>query len=319
MISKMAVLSLKAETAEGVLSQPTATGCFLVEDLDCDLDWDPDEPNYFTSTGRKHEDIPGNGSITITGKIHIKGSGSTGTTTYTEPDWIHVMRACGCFGHQTTGATMGSLTIQESPTPNATGTSYSGLMNVNGKRYLAAGLRGDGTFEGVVGRALKFAFSLQGAVYSVGDATILTPSGMNTTVAPVFFNSIAAFAYDSYNALISRLSLSLGNDVQPNTDPNATYGILSYGITDRNPRGEMDPRECTTGTYNWHAKMLALTQGALRFKIGRAATGTYVDFQAPQVQIPNYKKGDRNGWLVNNAPLKFCGDESNAPWVMYLT
>jgi len=74
----------------------------------------------------------------------------------------------------------------------------------------------------------------------------------------------------------------------------------------------MDPRECTTGTYDFWTKALAITKGVFAFKIGAAAN--YITFGAPAAQLPNYKRDDRNGWLINAAPVKYCGSSGDDEW-----
>jgi len=308
MITKMAILALKMETAEGVLNTPLAADCIIVEDLDVSTSFGADEPDYYTGSLSKSEDIPGSESMTITGKVHMKGSGSTGITTYTEPDWINIPKCCGNNVTQATGVTIrGELDIRPHPNPNATGTSASGIVNINGKRYMGAGFRGDLSFEHEVSRAVKASFTLQGALYSIGDAAILVPSGLDTTKAPVWHNASTAFSYDTYEALVSKLTVSMNNDVQPCLTPNSTYGILSYGIVDRDSRGEIDAKEVTSGTYNFSGKARGGTSGVLTYGISKGGvTGTYVDFYAGAAQLPDYNKGERNGWLIAVTPVKYC-------------
>ena len=316
MITKMAILALKMETTEGVLNTPTGSECIIVEDLDVQTSFGPDEPNYYTGSLSKSEDIPGSETMTITGKVHLKGSGSTGITTYTEPDWINIVKCSGYHVTQATGiTTYGCLDIRPSPAPNATGTSASGIVNVNGKRYMGAGFRGDITWEHEVSKVVKGNFTLQGALYSISDATILSPSGLDATKPPVWHNHSTCFSYDGYNALVSKLTVGMGNDVQPNLSPCSTYGVLSFGIVDRNCRGEMDPREVTTGTYDFPGKARGGTSGVMEYGISKGgATGSHVDFYAGAVQLPDYNKGDRNGWLTANVPTKYCrvsGDDEH--------
>ena len=319
MITKLAVLSLKEESGEGTLTTPTVTDCLVVEDLDVKTSFDPDAVNAYSASLSKYEDIAGNESITITGKVFVKGSGYTGTGAYTEPNYGPLLRACGAHITASTSAPTGAasaMDIMPAPDPNAK--SYSALVNINGKQYLAAGVRGDGGLEMVVGRGIRFAFTLQGALYSITGAAILTPSGLNTTIPPVFHKGSTAFTYDNYEALISRLTLNLGNKVEPNTSPNATYGIVSYVITDRDARGEMDAREVATATYNIHSQTRANDKNVLTFKIG-SARGNYVEFYGPSVQLTDYSPGDRNGLLVANTPLKYCRSTGNDEWRIRLS
>jgi len=313
MITKLAVLAVKLETSEGVLNTPAAANCIIVEDLDCKTSFGTDEPDYYTGSLSKDEDIPGSETVTFTGKIHMKGSGSTGITTYTEPDWVAIPKCCGYHFTQATGiSTYGCLDMRPHPSPCATGLSASIIYNVNGKRFIGVGCRGDIGAEHEVSLAVKMPFTIQGALYSIDDAAILVPSGLDTTKAPVWHNASTAFSYDAYEALVSKLTVNMNNDVQPNLTPNATYGVLSFGIVDRDVRGEMDAREVTAGTYNWHGKVRGGTGGVIQYGIAKGgATGSHVDFYAGKAQLTDYDKGDRNGFVIANTPVKYCGLTGN--------
>jgi len=320
MITKLGVLALAMETGDGVLNTPTGSDVIFVEDLNVSTSFDNDEPDYYTGSLSKEEDIPGKETITITGKFHLKGSGSTGITTYTEPDWINLVKCAGCNVTQTTGVTTyGELDIRPHPAPNATGTSASALANFNGKRYLGVGCRNNIVFEHEVGRPVKGSFTLEGALQSISDATILTPSGQDTTVAPIWANATTAFTYDGYEALVSRLTLDLQNELNQDETPNATYGVRSYAIVNRDARGEMDAREVTTGTYDWSGKVQGATGGVLTYEIARGgATGTYVKLYAGAVQLTNYDPTDRNGFLVAQTPIKYTRVSGNDEWYIRL-
>lgn len=179
----------------------------------------------------------------------------------------------------------------------------------HGILHKATGCRGTVKLSAKVNEIAKLAFEFQGLYAGPTDSGAL-PAATYPSVVPPIFRS-AAFAYDSYAAIIAALEIDLGNSIAKRTDANSATGIKEFYVADRVVTGSVDPEAPALSTYNPWTKMLAGNEAALTATIGSAA-GNRCVITAPKVAISDLKYGDREKILTYAMPLAFnpnAGDD----------
>lgn len=228
--------------------------------------------------------IPGTRLAQISFKVENKGSGTAGTA----PAVGKFFKACG-FGEvvvAVTSVTYAPISAIAS-IPTLTIAVY-----VDGVRKQIKGARGNVTYSAKNGEPGMYEFTFIGVYDAVTDQSLLTPSGVETTV-PVALQS-ALFSINSFAAFVSQVSFDMGNTLAPRADINSASGYISTLLTKRKPTASFDPELELVATHDFYGRWLAATTGALTWKHSGSA-GNICTFSAPACQYVKIGDGDREG------------------------
>lgn len=293
-LSNRQVVAAKIEVTEGT-AETLAAADANVQILE-PAKWEPNismfERKLLDVSYSNFKQIPGTRLATISFKVENKGSGTAGTA----PALGKLFKACG-LGETVVAST--SVTYAPvsalASVPTLTVAIYQ-----DGVRKQIRGARGNVKYSAKNGEPGMFEFTFLGVYDAVTDQTLLTPSGVETTV-PVALLS-ALFSVASFSAFISQISFDMGNTLAPRPDINQASGYISTLLTGRKPTGGFDPELELVATHDWYGRWLAGTTGALTWKHAGSA-GNICTFSVPVCQYTKVSDGDREG--VALAPVEF--------------
>ncbi len=300
-LSNRQIVAAKIESAEGT-AETLAAADANAQILE-PAKWEPNiamfERNLLDVSLSSFKQIPGTRLATISFKVENKGSGAAGTA----PALGKLFKACG-LGETVVAVT--SVTYAPvsalASTPTLTLAIYQ-----DGVRKQLKGARGNVKYSAKNGEPGMFEFTFLGVYDAVTDQSLLTPSGVETTV-PVALLS-ALFSVASFSAFVSTISFDMGNKLTPRPDINAASGYISTLLTSRTPKGSFDPELELVATHDWYGRWLAGTTGALTWKHPGAA-GNICIFTVPACQYIKINDGDRDGVAI--APVEFLMPRSAA-------
>lgn len=283
--SNRVVMAAKVETTEGTaIALAGADANNLIMDPKFDADIPMFARQFINNSLSPHKQIATTRGGAIGFKCEVKGSGTAGTA----PAFGKLLRACG-FGETVVGATSVTYAPKSAiaDVPTLTLATYR-----DGVRKAIKGARGNVKYNAKSGEPGVLEFEFIGVYDAVTDASILTPSGVETTSPPSLLS--AAFSIASFAAFVSQISFDMANVLERRGDINTDSGFISTLLTGREPKGSFDPEDELVATHDFYGKWLAATTGALTWKHG-ATAGNICTFTAPAVQYTKIGEGDRNG------------------------
>jgi hypothetical protein len=191
----------------------------------------------------------------ITFKAELKGSGTAGTA----PEIGQALRCCA-LGETIVVST--SVTYEPVSTGHESATIY---YYQDGRLSKMLGCRGTVTFDAEAGALGMASFEFTGHDGGLVDATFPTLTYESTVPVP-FIN--ISFSIDSYDAVISSLSLDAGNNLVTPSNIRDSNGFGEVRISSRDPSGTIDPEAVLLGTKDWDAawkagSLMALTTGVV--------------------------------------------------------
>lgn len=284
MISQKSLILAKVETTYGTDPTPTTTSdAVQVYNVELELKRDTNSRQPMDVSLSPLSPVMGAGDAKISFECDLKGSGTAGTP----PDWAVLHKACGWAETDTTNTD--TYLPDDTPTDSVTLYVYK-----DGLLYKLLGARGDvkHTFE--AGKIVKLKYDLQARYAIPTDATMPTAATFDTTKPVVAVGS--TFTFGSYAAIIEKLELGLNNEVVKNSCLNAAYGVHSFEITGRKPKGKMTVNAVLRATTNadFWSYMDAGTTKALSIVIG-ATAGNIATITAPVCTITSVKPVSKNG------------------------
>lgn len=225
--------------------------------------------------------------ISVSFDVEIKGSGSAGTA----PEIGPLLRACAMT--ETIVAST-SVTYAPTSTPTLHESIYFYLYE-DGLRYKVGGCRGSYTMSMAVAQKGMMSFKFIGHFSGPADVSIVSPT-YNSTVPPVVIG--AAFAVDSYSAIITKLDIDTGITVATPDNIAAADGYGDIRITAMAPTFTIDPEAVLVATYGFVTKWqssgaYAMTTGTIGSTAGNRYTVT-----APGAVYGELSSGDRNNILT---------------------
>lgn len=293
-LSNRQVTATKVEVTEGT-AETLAAADANVQILE-PAKWEPNiamfERKLLDISYSNFKQIPGTRLAQISFKVENKGSGTAGTA----PAIGKLLRACGFLETivAVTSATYTPVSALAS-VPTVTVAIYQ-----DGIRKQLKGARGNVKYDAVDGQPSMFEFTFIGIYDAVTDQTLLTPSGVETTVPIATLT--AQFSVQSFAAFVSKISFDMGNTLTPRSDINTAAGYISTLLTARSPKGTFDPELETVATHDWYGRMLAGTTGVLTWRHTGTA-GNICIFNIPVCQYIKVNDGDRDG--ISIAPIEF--------------
>lgn len=283
--SNRVVLAAKVETTEGTaIALAGADANNLIMDPKFDADVPMFARKFIDQSLSPHKQIATTRGGAIGFKCEVKGSGTAGVA----PAFGKLLRACG-FGETVVADTSVTYAPKSAiaDVPTLTLATYR-----DGVRKAIKGARGNVKYSAKSGEPGVLEFEFIGVYDAVTDASILTPSGIETTIPPPLLS--AAFSIASFAAFVSQIAFDMANVLERRGDINTASGFISTLLTGREPKGSFDPEDELVATHDFYGRWLANTTGALTWKHG-ATAGNIATFTAPAVQYTKIAEGDRNG------------------------
>ena len=287
MLKNREVLLFKIESSYGVDSSPSAgADAVLAENLNYSFEGARmAERNVVKATFGKEQAVYGGHLKTVSFDVELKGSGAAGTA----PEIGQLLRACG-FDE----TIVASTSVAYAPVSSSI---ESGTLEYfqDGKLHKLLGCRGTVSFNLEVGMPGKATFSLTGHD-TESDAALPSPSYDSTVPAP-FIN--AGFALGGYAAIISTLSVDMGNTLAFAPDVNAADGYGEIRITGRDVTGSFDPEAVLKATEDFQGDWENGTQQAITTGSIGGTAGNIFAITLGQTYHKEISGGDRDGITTN--------------------
>lgn len=297
MLLKRRHITVETETTAGTAETPAAAnGVYNVYNPLIQQDIQVDKRQGQTKFGRLPA-IPGLRTGTATFTTNMVGGA-------TIPDlWEVLMPACGWVKTSTTFSP-----VTNSPGSGGVKTVTIGCYQ-DGMLKMIRGAMGNAVFNMQAGRAVTIDWTFRGAWVAPTDTALLTPDF--PTDSPLRFANSAIQLNGNYNPRISRLTLNLGNTVEPIEDAYETTGagVKYCMVTDRLPNGSMDPESTLVATKDWYGEFIAFTNQALTLSLG--SVGNRVAISAPKIQFTNLQEGNRTGMITEGVTFD-CNKSADA-------
>ncbi|WP_444919311.1 hypothetical protein ACJJID_00250 (plasmid) [Microbulbifer sp. CnH-101-G] len=281
---KRELILAKIESAYGTDAAPTgADNAILIENLGWSFSGARmAERNPITPTLGKLQGVFAGTLMEMTFDVEIKGSGTAGTP----PEMAPLLRACGLA--ETITATT-SVAYQPASDTHESATLY---FHEDGSLYKLTGVRGTFSAALTTGEVGKISFTLTGHVSRPTDAALPVAS-YSAVVPPPAINM--PFKVGSFNAVISALSLEIGNQIAtpPNIAAENGYGDVS--ITDREVTGSFDPESTLVSENDWVGDWQDGNAQAIETGTVGHLAGNQYSLSIPQAWYKEVGPGARDG------------------------
>lgn len=298
-------LAASIEAQKGTKETLDATDAtVLAENVTFDYSPEALERNISRGDLSTEQSIPGRKIATIGFRTEIKGSGTAGTA----PSFGKLLAGCG-FDEVLSAST--SAAYNPDSVDTATETLTIGV-NVDGVLWEIYGARGNVSFTFTANQICYADWSFTGIFNDFSAVALYSPTYESTVPVPWH---AATFSLDFgtawTTAVLSELTLDMGNQVLVRDNANATYGLSYAVITSRDPGGSVNLDQVTIATQDVVAFLETPTLGTMSFVLG-ASAGNILTVTAPQFQITGLPHGDRDGIAVWNTTYKLrrnAGDD----------
>ncbi len=304
MLRDRIVLLAKIESTYGTDATPVAASDSIL----CSVpEFQPigrqlDRQNAIATMGRPVPINIGEG-LNIKFSTELKGDGSAPDT---PPEIAPLFRACN-FTETINVATDVVYAPNSSFGIEDSAESLTIYYHQDGIRHILLGARGTFSLELKAGEYGVIHWDFTG-LYGGPTTQTLPTLVPNTTLPPRFKN--ASFTIDSYAAIIENMSIDIANEVVMRPDVNAATGIKEWLITDREPKGEVDPDVPAIATKDFWAMWQDTDAVALAATVGEVANNKCA-IAAPKLvlDVPSY--GDRQKILTHGLPFSLHPDSGN--------
>lgn len=285
LITQKTVILAKIEGTYATDPTPTTSAdAVQVYNVEIEVKREPQERRPMDLSLSPLQPIMGMGEAKVSFEVDLKGSGTAGTA----PDWLVLHKGCGYFN---TNSPSTSDTLKPDDTPSDSVTIWAFK---DGLKYVFVGCRGEVKHVFEAGKIVKLKYEFQARYAIPTDVTFPTALTLDATKPVPAIGSV--FTFGSYAAVIEKLELGLNNEITKNEDLNAAYGVQSFEITGRKPKGKMTVNAVLRATSNgdFWSYMDAGSTKALSIVIGSAA-GNIATITAPVCTITSVKPGNNNG------------------------
>jgi len=306
MLTQRSQVACEIEGTEGTAETLEAADAFLVFNPQFTPSIEPHERNPARSSLSPHPSVFGMRSAKMSFDVELVGGAAAG-------DAIHysdAFKACG-VAETLVGGTSATYLPASSSIPSVTIAMY-----IDGKIYKMWGARGTAKLALEAGKPGIISFEFTGADWSEVDGAMLSGVSYNTTLPPTFQN--VSLTIDSYSALVSKLDIDLGNNVQLRPDANSESGNKSAVITDRKPMMSFDPENVLVATEDFLGNWRSGSEMALAATLGSVA-GNTIALSAPKVQYQAINMTDRNGISALEISALLCLSSGDDEWQIQIT
>lgn len=283
MLDKRIQLFGEIEAAEGTAETIVAADAIQSANIKFTPDIRMNERPYKSSSLSPFAAVPGARMAQLEFDVALVGSGTAGTP----PEYNDLLEGCGLDP-----TTVAGTSVTYTPASSSISSVTLEIREDDTVITKLWGARGNVQIPLVTGDICWLHFVFTGADFSVADGNFLAGVTYNATIPPAFMN--ASFSIATYAALIGKLTLDLGNDVQLRQDASASSGHKSAAIVGRKPVMSFDPEKIAVATHDFYGRMRAGTEGALSAVLG-ATAGNICTITAPKVQYAKISEEDRNG------------------------
>ncbi|WP_444905321.1 hypothetical protein ACJJIU_22115 (plasmid) [Microbulbifer sp. CnH-101-E] len=281
---KRELILAKVETTYGQDASPTgADNAILVENLG----WSfagarMVERNPIMPTLGKLQGLFAGTLMEVTFDVEIKGSGAAGTP----PEMAPLLRACGMAETITPSTRVDYKPASEGHE------SITIYYYEDGSLFKLTGGRGTMSFNLTTGEVGKISFTLTGHVTKPTDAS-LPVATYSSQVPPPAINM--PFKVGGYAAVISALTLDVGNTIATPPDISAENGYSEILITDRDVSGSFDPEATLVATKDWVGEWQEGNTQAINTGTVGSQAGNQYSLSIPQAWHKEIGPGDRDG------------------------
>ncbi|MDD2680435.1 MAG: hypothetical protein PHO03_06535 [Candidatus Omnitrophica bacterium] len=308
MWTKRTTIYAKVETTPGSDIVPTAAAnAIMAYDVSIEVKGDMKE-RYAGNVDRSaHVQIRGKTVVDVKFSVELKGSGVAGTA----PLWGALMKACDRLEVANTGT---NVIYTPAVATSETCTIYA---NIDGILHKILGCAGDCEIDLTSGEKPMLNFTLSG-IYAMPTDIPIAAVSFDTTAPTIVKGTTTTFG--SYAAIIEKLILKFGNKIVERTDFNATEGVKSFIVTDRNPAGTMTCEAVLRATTNadFWTYFNGGTSKALSLVLG-ATSGNIVTIAAPVCVLSAPKYGDRDGLRTFDVDFQMARSVGNDEMTITLT
>lgn len=233
MLTRRTVLWAARETTYGTDPAMTAADGILVYDLDYTINGEKLERPVLRDSLSKLPHVIGMKDMQITFKTELKGNGLTGTQPNRPAEDV-LYSACSFNTGLLSGTgLLYSLVSDESNVGSVALRIFFDDANV----HKMNGTRGSVKFNMQAGQYGYAEWTLSGLYTSVASAT--TPAiTVGTSVPPIVYNS--SFQIGGFSPVSSAAEIDMGVNVSRRASLNASYGVHSFRLTDRQPMLNFD-------------------------------------------------------------------------------
>lgn len=306
MISRRKIIGAKTETAQGTPATLVTGDFFHAYDIEALADAEVLERKYHSTSLDPFADLIGKKWQTVKFKTDLKGAGAAGTVPAISP----LLQAVGLVETISAGVSVSYAPVSVPFSTSFYGPGKSTTIKVyeDGLLYTLAGCVGNLKLMLEAGKIGSCEWEMKGVYAAITDAAPAANSPINND-PPVMKSS--TFTLQTYAAVANKLEIDFGNQIAERPDLNSPNSILGFQITDRNPVGSADPEAVLVATHDYWGKFLsgAVAQSSI---VASGGAGNICTITLPKTQYSKVSKGDRNGLLTFEIPLKFsrnAGDD----------
>ena len=285
LLTQKSILLAKIESTYATDPTPTTSAdAISVYNVELEIVREPNERIPIDVTLSPLTPVMGMGEAKVSFECDLKNSGTAGTA----PDWLVLAKGCG-YANTNVPATSDTLKPDDTPTDSVTIWTYK-----DGLLYKVVGCRGEMKLDFEAGKLVKLKFEFQGRYAIPTDIALPAAVTLDSTKpVPALATS---FTLGSYAAVIDKLELGLNNEIVKNEDMNATYGVQSFEIVSRKPKGKCGINAILRATSNadFWSYMDAGTTKALSIVIGSVA-GNIATITAPVCVVTSVKPVSKDG------------------------
>ncbi len=173
----------------------------------------------------------------------------------------------------------------------------------DGILHKVTGARGSFKIEAVVDGFASVTWSFMGIYNTPVDQT----PGVCTfsSVSPPRCLGIGLALGNSFEPVATKIDLDYGASVTPRKSINSATGIVGFNITDRNPKGSLDPESELEATYPFWSQWEEATDFPITMQLGTVA-GNRVKIDTPKAQFDTLTYADRDGTLTYDTPFSLA-------------
>lgn len=292
LLTRRAIVAAKIETTEGTAEALAAADAnFLVVDPKFEIIMPLFERQNVDASLSPFNAVRGTQEAQLTFKVEAKGSGTGGAA----PAVGKLLKGCGYV--ETISGVSSSYDFGTGASSSMTLALYSYTNTGSGNllRQQMRGARGNVKFTAKAGEPGFFEFTFKGVYDGTTDQADLQGSGLEQTTPPAFLT--ANLLMQSFAARLESVSIDVGNNLAPRGDVNKAEGIFSFAITNRSPKGSVDPELDLVANHDFYGKWVSGVTASLSFLLG-GTSGNQLVVTAPAIQYSKVARGDRGGVLT---------------------
>ena len=283
----------KVEAAYGTDPVPVAaTDAILAQNVEISVAGRRVERGAYPGFMGKQAPVNVGEAVKVKFRTEIKGNGVAADT----PPEIGVLFK-GCNFTETVNA---AVSVAYAPNSNISGnTSIALYASQHDLLHKIIGARGTFSITCKAGEYAYIDWEFTGIYAGPVDSAIAAGT-FNATIPPRFLSALTSLA--AYDVVFETISFDIQNQIAKRVDANSATGIKEWLITQRAPKGNIDPEMVAVATKDLWGLWSASTQAAIMSTIG-SAVGNKCVITAPKavLDVPSY--GDRENWLTLSCPF----------------